>query len=51
MIFYFYKITNKINRKYYFGVHSTEDINDGYMGSGTVLAKAYKKYGIQNFEK
>lgn len=51
MIFYFYKITNQINGKYYFGVHSTSNINDGYMGSGVALKRAYKKYGIGNFIK
>lgn len=48
---YFYKITNIINGKYYYGVHSTNDLNDGYMGSGTTLHKAYKKYGVENFTK
>lgn len=48
---YFYKITNKINRKYYYGVHSTDNLNDGYMGSGVRLLAAFKKYGIKNFYK
>lgn len=48
---YFYKITNNINGKYYYGVHCTDNINDGYMGSGTRLKNAYKKYGIENFTK
>lgn len=30
---YFYKITNKINGMFYYGVHSTNDLNDHYMGS------------------
>lgn len=51
MIFYFYKITNQINGKYYFGVHSTDNIDDGYMGSGVALKRAYKKYGVGNFSK
>lgn len=48
---YFYKITNQINNHYYYGVHSTENLNDGYMGSGSRLRLAYKKYGIKNFKK
>ena len=32
-------------------MHQTDNINDGYMGSGKRLHLAYKKYGIENFEK
>lgn len=49
--YYFYKITNTINNKYYYGVHSTNDMNDGYMGSGIALKNAYEKYGKSNFTK
>ena len=51
MFHYLYKITNKINGKFYYGVHNTDNLNEGYMGSGFALKKAYKKYGIDNFEK
>lgn len=48
---YFYKITNNINNHFYYGVHCTDNLNDGYMGSGKRLHYAYKKYGIENFTK
>lgn len=48
---YFYKITNKVDGKFYYGVHNTTNLNDGYAGSGKVLKEAYKKYGIENFTK
>jgi len=48
---YFYKITNNINGHYYYGIHSTDDLDDGYMGSGTILHQAYNSDGIENFTK
>ena len=51
MFYYLYEIKNTVNNKIYVGVHQTKDINDGYMGSGTVINKAYEKYGKEMFVK
>lgn len=51
MYHYFYKITNTINEHYYVGIHSTENLNDGYFGSGKDLKKAIRKFGKSSFKK
>lgn len=45
-----YKTVNKENGKYYIGKHSTDDMDDGYIGSGSALKAAIKKYGSENFD-
>ena len=44
-----YKITNKINGKWYIGKHNGADPT--YFGSGKLLTQAVKKYGRENFER
>ena len=46
---FIYKTTCKINSKYYLGMHSTDNLEDGYIGSGTRLWHSIKKYGKENF--
>ena len=46
-----YKITNNINGDYYYGVHSTNNLNDGYLGSGKRINRSINKYGKENFTR
>jgi hypothetical protein len=45
---YIYKTVNVLSGKYYLGMHSTDDLSDGYLGSGTRLRYSIRKYGKDN---
>jgi hypothetical protein len=45
---FIYKTTNVLSGKYYLGMHSTDNLNDGYMGSGKRLRYSINKYGKDN---
>ena len=46
-----YKTTNLLNGRFYVGMHSTNNPNDGYLGSGRRLRAEIKKYGRENFKR
>lgn len=42
---YIYKTTCLVTNRYYIGMHSTDNLKDGYKGSGTLLWHSMNKYG------
>ncbi len=50
-IHYLYKTTCNVTGKWYIGMHSTNNENDGYMGSGKILRYSIRKYGVDNHTK
>lgn len=51
MYYIIYETKNIINEKIYVGFHTTNNLDDGYIGSGKILFKAIEKYGKKNFKR
>jgi hypothetical protein len=47
---FLYKTTNLLNGNFYIGIHSTNNLNDGYLGSGKRLIRSIKKHGKETFK-
>jgi len=48
---YIYKITCLKNNRYYIGIHSTDNLDDGYMGGGKRIKNSVKKHGKDAHKK
>ena len=48
---FIYKTTNLLSGKYYIGMHSTDNLGDGYLGSGKRLRYSINKYGEENHNR
>jgi hypothetical protein len=46
---FIYKTTDTRNGNFYIGMHSTDNLNDGYVGSGNRLRKLIYKHGKEIF--
>lgn len=47
--YFVYKTTNLLNGRFYIGKSSK--VNSNYLGSGKLITKAIKKYGVDNFRR
>lgn len=45
---FIYKTTCLVTKKYYIGMHSTDNLDDGYMGSGKAIQYSIHVYGKKN---
>ena len=48
---YIYKTTCQVTGKFYVGMHSTNNLEDGYLGSGKILGYSIGKHGRENHRK
>lgn len=51
MYYLVYETTNLTNGRIYVGSHKTTVVEDGYLGSGTLMRRAIRKHGPDNFSR
>lgn len=47
-VHFIYRTTCLITNRFYLGMHSTDDLNDGYLGSGRRIVRSISKHGVDN---
>jgi len=48
---FIYKTTNTVTGHYYYGLHSTDNLDDGYLGSGRRLRYSINKYSKDKHQR
>jgi hypothetical protein len=48
---FIYKTTCVVTDRFYIGMHSTDNMNDGYLGSGKWLKYSIKKHGCKSHQR
>jgi len=48
---FIYKTVNVLTGRYYYGMHSTDNLDDDYLGSGKRLRYSVRKYGGNNHKR
>ena len=46
-----YQTFHKATGRYYIGIHSTDDLDDGYLGSGRAFRRAVRRHGRKAFTR
>lgn len=49
--FIIYKTVCKVTNRFYLGMHCTNNLDDGYLGSGTIIQHSIKKHGEEKHER
>ena len=48
---FIYRTTCLVTGRFYIGMHSTDNVDDGYLGSGKILKRSIRKHGAENHKR